>query len=237
MNYLKMSAAALMLFVPAVAQSASVSVTIGKPGAMEADLASIGATGLLVETFDGLRTGQFTNFESELGTYTSGRVKSANRYGGADESQYLFLLSNPGSTLSLKSSARYFGLWWSAGSVGNRVELLSNRSSIFVFNTDDVLEFLDGTASNGADYFGNPNDTFRNQVRHEPYVFLNMFSDQPFDTVRLSGPNFESDNHTVATSYVNETGTSVSPVPVPATLPLLAALLGGFAFFSRRQRS
>ncbi len=236
MNYLKMYAAALLLCVPAAAQSASVSVTIGKAGVMEADQASIGATGLLTETFDSLPTGQFSNFESELGTYSSGRVKPANRYGGAHDSQYLFSLSNPGSTLSLKTSARYFGLWWSAGSVGNSVELIKNGARIFVFNTDDVLDFLDANTSNTADYYGNPNDRFANQVRHEPFVFLNMFSDQPFDAVRLSGRNFESDNHTVAATFARETGTSISPVPVPKTLPFLIAAFGGFAFLSRRRR-
>ncbi|WP_413833059.1 VPLPA-CTERM sorting domain-containing protein [Tateyamaria sp.] len=63
-----------------------------------------------------------------------------------------------------------------------------------------------------------------------------MFSDQPFDAVRLSGRNFESDNHTMAANFARETGTSISPVPVPATLPLLMAAFGGFGFLSRRRR-
>lgn len=232
-----LSAAALLLIAPMVAYSATVSVTIGNAGAMEADLDAIEASGVKVETFDSLGAGEFVNFESELGTYSAGRVIPGNRYGGADESPYLFSQSNPGSTLVLNSTASYFGLWWSAGSVGNSVELISNGSSIFVFNTDDVLEFLDSNIANAADFFGNPNDGFKDQVGHEPFVFLNMFSDQPFDTVRLSGRNFESDNHTVAESFANEVGVSIAPVPAPATLPLLAASAGGLVFCARRRKS
>ncbi|WP_424975895.1 VPLPA-CTERM sorting domain-containing protein [Dinoroseobacter sp. S124A] len=237
MNILTLSSAALLLSLPIAAQAVPVTVTIGDPGAMEVDLDAIGATGAKVETFDTLGTGSFTQYQSDLGTYSAGRVKPVNQYGGADETQYLFSQSSPGTTLTLDDEATYFGLWWSAGSVGNSVELLSDGVSVFVFDTDDVLEFLDTNAANSSAYYGNPNDSYQGKVTHEPFVFLNMFSDTPFDTVVLSGPNFESDNHTLATSFTTQTGTSIAPVPLPASLPLLAMAFGGMASVARRRKN
>lgn len=227
---------ALLMLAPSLAHGASVTVTIGAPGAMEADLAALGATGALVETFDGLGPGTFANYDSVLGTYSAGRVSPATQYGGADATQYLFSLTSPGSVLSLDGPATYFGLWWSAGSVGNQVDLLSGGSEIFSFNTDDVLDFLGSNAPNVEAYFGNPTDQFEGRVRHEPFVFINMFSDMAFDTVVLSGPNFESDNHTVAQHYAQETGTEISAVPLPAALPFLVCALGALALAAQWRR-
>ena len=236
MTLSKTALAAFLIAAPSLANAATVTVTIGDPGAMEADLLALGATASAVETFDTLGPGPFTGYASVLGTYSAGKVNTADLYGGASETQYLFSQATPGTTLTLNSPATYFGLWWSAGSGGNRVDLVSGGASIFSFNTDNVLDYLAANVANSGDYFGNPNPSYLGWVGHEPFVFINMFSDTAFDTVILSGGNFESDNHTVLESYTQQTGTSISPVPVPASLPLLAGGVGLFAILTRRRR-
>ncbi|MEL6167375.1 MAG: PEP-CTERM sorting domain-containing protein [Pseudomonadota bacterium] len=224
------------LLVSQTAVAATVTVTIEDPGVQQADLAGIGASGGIVETFDAAPRGAFTNLDSALGTYSAGRIDPTNRFGGANESQYLFSQSSPGSTLSLNTAARYLGFWWSAGSVANQVDLINDGSSIFSFDTDDVLDFLAESTTDTQGYYGNPNPAFQGQVNHEPYVFINMFSAEEFDSVVFSGPNFESDNHTVAKSFAKENGTNISPVPAPTSLTLMASVLAIGAFVARRRR-
>lgn len=237
MNTITKVLAALAFAAPVMTHAATVTVTIEDPGVQEADLAGIGATGSAVETFDTATLGSFSNYSSALGTYSAGEVKNANRFGGADETQFLFSQNSPGSTLTLTTAATYFGFWWSAGSVNNQVDLMAGGASLFSFDTDDVLNFLANNASNASAYNGNPNPGFQGQNGNQPYVFVNMFSDMAFDAVVFSGPNFESDNHTIATSFTDTTGTDINPVPVPASLPLLLASLGVTGWVARRRRS
>lgn len=235
MRFLKTLLATPLALVPFAAQPATVSVTIGAPGATSADWGNIGATGLIVERFDSLDIGPFYNVGSTLGTYSRGRVDPTNQFGGSGGSQYLFSASHPGTLLTLTSDAKYFGFWWSAGSVANRVELFSNGESVFSFTTNDVLDFLTNDMDRNAGYFGNPNNVFKGRVAHEPFVFLNMFSDTSFDSILFSGPNFESDNHTIATGYSSLGGTNIAPVPLPASLWMLFVAVAAGAAVARRQ--
>lgn len=216
---------------------AAVTVTIEDPGVVSANPAIFGSGGSKTETFDGAATGGFTNYSSGLGTYSAGTVSGANVFGGAGATNFITTQDSPGTLLTLTEQATYFGFWWSAGSVGNSVELLSGGFSIFSFSIDDVLDFLDNEVANSDAYFGNPNDAYLGQVDWEPFLFINMFSDSPFDAVRLSGPDFESDNHTVSDDVTQQSGTDIAPVPVPATLPLLVASLGALGWGARRAKS
>ncbi|MEM8728665.1 MAG: hypothetical protein AAGF79_02015 [Pseudomonadota bacterium] len=227
----------MVVALPCLAGASSVTVTIEDAGVMSANTAAFGAQGTSVETFDSAKTGHFSNYSSALGTYSAGRVDATNQYGGANGTQYLFSNSNPGTTLTLDESASYFGFWWSAGSKGNRVDLISDDTNIFSFDTDDVLAFLTDNAANSADYYGNPSPPFQGRVGNEPFVFINMFSDIAFDTVVFSGPNFESDNHTIAKKFTQQTGLNISAVPLPPTLLLLISTIGAFVATGRRQRN
>ena len=233
--------AMLAIAAPAAATAASVVVTIEDAGVQSADLAGIGATGAIVETFDGGPTGLFTEYDSELGTYSAVNVGAANQYGGADESQYLFVQGTPGSTLTLDTPATYLGFWWSAGSGSNTVELKSEGSTIFTFDTTDVVDFINTNAQDPSAYYGNPNPGFLGRVSHEPYAFINMFAEMVFDTVVFSGGNFESDNHTVAETFNDYHGYEISAptppaVPLPAPFLLLTGGMAALAFVTKRRR-
>lgn len=215
------------------AQAATV-VTLEAAGVQAAPLASIGATGGLVETFDAATLGALPSPTTAVtGTYTGGgSVDAANVFGGANSTRFLTSATS-GTTLTLATPATYFGMWWSAGSAGNRVELTSGGSVIYALDTADVLSFI-ALQPTAADYNGNPNGGGNTA---EPYVYINFFSDAAFDSVVLSGAAFESDNHAVATSFTSTTGTTIGAVPVPATLPLLASVLGGAGLMLRRRKS
>ncbi|MEM1361631.1 MAG: hypothetical protein AAGF94_07935 [Pseudomonadota bacterium] len=116
---------------------------------------------------------------------------------------------------------------------------MSDGSSIFSFDTDDVAKFINANAPNPSAYYGNPNSSFLGRVRHEPYAFINMFSDKAIDRVTFSGGNFESDNHTVAADFGAYQGITITtaPVPVPRSLALLSGAFATFALFARRQRN
>ncbi|MEM1361630.1 MAG: hypothetical protein AAGF94_07930 [Pseudomonadota bacterium] len=106
MKYSHILLATLVGALPLVAHSASIRVTLEDPGVQTADLAGIGATNAAVETFNDVSTGNLNGYGSVLGIYSAGRVNLADQYGGADESQYLFVRSSPGSTLTLAETAR-----------------------------------------------------------------------------------------------------------------------------------
>jgi hypothetical protein len=228
--------AALALALPTLAQAASVTVTIEDPGVMSANLAGIGATDAIVESFDSAPKGNLKSYQSVLGTYSGGKVKNRDVFGGADETPYLYVQGTPGATLSLNVAARYVGFWWSAGSGRNQVELLSGGNSLFSFNTDDVTAFIKTNAADPDAYYGNPNAKYRGMVSHEPFAFINLFSTQAFDTVVFSGGNFESDNHTLASKYDQLSGTNLAPIPLPASVSFLLAGLGAMALVARRRR-
>lgn len=242
MNRLTTLLAALAITMPALTHAATVTVTIEDPGAMQADLDGIGATGAAVETFDAATTGTFSNYSASLGTYSgAGKIHKAGVYGGADATNYLYVQGSPGVTLTLDTAATYLGFWWSAGSGGNQVELLSGGESMFSFNTNDVVDFIKTNADDPTAYYGNPNASYLGAVSHEPFAFINLFSDMTFDSIVFSGGNFESDNHTIAESYTGLRGTNINPSPAPVPLPAGVALLGtalsGLIAVRRRKRS
>lgn len=220
------------LILGAVSASAT-TVTLQDPGVNYVDPTTFGATSYSVEDFDSYSTGSFRNASNTTGmTYDTGNIGKNTKF-GADQSQYLTSATS-GTTLTFDTPQTYFGFWWTAGSVGNTVELVSGGVTIFSFDINDVLDYLDALP-NGDDYIDNPDGPSANGS--QPYVFINFFADQAFDSVVLSGVNFESDNHTIAETYTTITGTDISAVPLPGTLPLLAGALIGAGWYTRRRRS
>lgn len=224
------------------AQAANFNVTIEAPGVQQSSLVTNPlanpATGVTVENFNSTSTGYKANFSSSLGTYSNIYIEPNKVWGGANGSQYV--IPNGQSSLQLNSAQKYFGMWWSAGDPGNILDFYSGSTLVQSFNTADVINFLQ-TQPNTAAYYGNPNSNFQGLNGSEPYAFLNFYANSgiTFDKIVFTETQFESDNHTVAASYGQTSGTSISqPVPESsATFSLLGlSALGLGSVLKRKQQ-
>jgi hypothetical protein len=96
--------------------------------------------------------------------------------------------------------------------------------------TAEVVSYI-AKQPNKASYYGNPNSAFKGQNSSEPYAFINFYSvGGTFDQVQftnIGGTGFESDNHTIATSYKSITGNIVT-VAVPESSSVLGVFVIGF---------
>ena len=191
---------------------------------------------------------------SQIGSYSNVDIVQADQYGGAGGTGNYFTVQ-PGkdgtssdpqkskSTLTLNTPERYFGLWWSAGDAYNEMDFYSGNTLLQKFTTTDVIDFIN-QQSNAKDYYSNPNSKFQGQNQNEPYAFLNFFADPKNTNVTFNkiefinnstGTGFESDNHTVASSYKTTSGKIVSRVPEPnAALGL--AMIAGIGMLSQRRK-
>jgi uncharacterized membrane protein len=175
-------------------------------------------TGATVEDFN----------DSICGTYTScvGAYKIFDTPSGAGQSAppagisspYLSVpnpLQNGSVTLSLGTTANYFGLFWGSIDNYNTLTFLSGITEVASFTGTQVAAEIPGAAS------GNQTSDFSNR-------FFNFyFGDQLFDAVKLTsnGFAFETDNHTFAT------------VSEPGTLALLALGLTSLVAVRRRKQA
>jgi len=160
-----------------------------------------------VLTFDGMHSansGHQSNLNwSGVGTIDSVYVRTANQYGGANNTDYAVQSSSSGlgdtpkTTLTLNHSSSYFGLWWSAGDAKNVLDFYSGGTGgklVAQFVTADL-------GSLPATYRGNPNTgSNRGADGNEYFSFLNFFGNGvSWDTVvfsNLGSSGFESDNWT-----------------------------------------
>ena len=221
-----------------------------------------GATGVVVNNFDSksLSTGYnqngfvFADNSQKIGSYDQGVIAAANQYGGAGGTGNYFTVqpgsygtsSNPQlseSTLTLNTPERYFGLDWSAGDAYNELDFYSGNTLLQKFTTADVINFI-GKQSNAQAYYSNPNQQFKGQDSTEPFAFLNFFADPNNTSVTFNkivfinnstGTGFESDNHTVASSYKTTSGTVISRVPEPSAA-LGLAMIAGIGMLSQRRK-
>jgi hypothetical protein len=231
----------------------SISFESETPG-MQATTATFSAGG--VESFDTRALGNGTGFVTDFGTggaftgtYTGVDILNADQYGGAGgNSRYAVTFSTTGYTLDIASTvpggANYFGYWLSALDRGNSVSFYRGTKLLFVFNPEDVLNAVNGTATPSA-YFGNPNAPYQGQNTGEPYLFVNFFNDNGrFDRIVFAenpqGGGYESDNHTVGRFLTKGTGTNVPItsgfVPEPASWAMLITGFGLIGAAARRRR-
>lgn len=156
-------------------------------------------------------------FESPVGIFTrvGGDVYPANRWGGAGG---LGTYAGAGDillTVSDQSDYRYLGFWWSAGSVGNDVQLLDANNNVlasFTVDSPGTTEDLEGVTSDAA-YLHNPNRNIEGGncyewswgrpcwQTYEKYAFVHLRYPPGFRKVRFvsSGNGFEFDNVTIST--------------------------------------
>ncbi|MEH2374840.1 Npun_F0296 family exosortase-dependent surface protein [Nostoc sp.] len=219
--------------------ASSFTVSIENAGVQNAQLSNL--VNAHVQTFDAQTTGYSTaGFQSNdgtlnVGSYKTTLIQNADQYGGAGGTGKYFdvnanISGQTVSTLNLTTAQSYFGLWWSAGDANNVLTFLSKNKVVQTITTADVVSYI-GNLANKASYYGNPNSTFKNQNSGEPYAFINFYDVAgTFDQVQFSnigGTGFESDNHTVATSYKSITGNVVTKA-VPESSSLLGVLVIGF---------
>ncbi len=226
------------------------------------------ATNARLETFNSVGTGSLTSYTSTSlgGTYTSTgatSISNANQYGGASvpsiptggNNRFITVNGvNRQYTLTLNSPQAYFGMWWSAGDPGNKLDIYSGNTLLATFFTRDVKALIDSKATAVRDdFYGNPNapytsgdGTARNQRRNnsEPYAFLNFYgmSGTTFDRIvftQTTNAGFESDNHTVSAVRQTVSGEQFNAqyqaaVPEPLTFLGVGAAIGFGTVFKRK---
>lgn len=109
-------------------------------------------------------------------------------------------------TIDLTEPAKYLGLWWSAGSPSNVVELYSGDDRVAYMSTQSLITLLDsgsvttlgGYVYSSSDYNGNPRNN--SLASEEPFLYLNLYGTggASFDRIVLSGAGFEFDNIAVS---------------------------------------
>ena len=224
----------------------SFTVSIENAGVQNAQLSNL--VNAHVQTFDAQTTGnsaagfQSNDGTTNVGSYKTTLIQNADQYGGAGGTGKYFdvnanISGQTVSTLNLATAQSYFGLWWSAGDANNVLTFLSQNKVVQTITTADVVSYI-GKLANKASYYGNPNST--NQNTGEPYAFINFYDVAgTFDQVQFSnigGTGFESDNHTIATSYKSITGDVVKRVPESSSVlgVFVIGLVGATSVLTRR---
>jgi len=220
---LKFFAAATVAALVAVAPaSAAVIISVENPG-----VTSTSANGIFsVQTFNAATPGFVTSVNDTIGAvsfaYTGVDVRPADMFGGVGGSNYAAtynglnfppLEASAGSyTLGVTSTGgpvNYFGAYFSAQDINNRLTFRKNGSTLAVFTPANTLEAIAGTPGYGTTGLLN--------------VFINFyFTDgQTYDAVLFEAAGnftgFESDNHTVGSYVPPITGTIIETIPEPGT--------------------
>ncbi|MEH2193312.1 MAG: hypothetical protein V7K98_11825 [Nostoc sp.] len=223
------------------AMAASFAVSIENPTVQTANYSNL--VNARVQNFDAsaLTTGYSTtgfawaDGTTNVGNYTNTLIVNQDQYGGAGGTgKYFDVDTNRSggqqtvSTLNLTTAQSYFGLWWSAGDANNKLTFLSQGQVVQTMTTADVVSYI-AKLPNKTSYYGNPNSPTQNTG--EPYAFINFYDvGGTFDQVQFTnvgGTGFESDNHTVATSYKSITG-SIVTAAVPESSSVLGIFVIGF---------
>ena len=213
-------------------------------------------------TFDNLSAGAHQNVVwAGVGTYDKAYIQNANQYGGADGTGRYIVQSTqvgqpnqvPVTTLTLNTPSSYFGLWWSAGDLTNKLSFYNGASLVASFTTASLVNVLP------ASYLGNPTANFAGQDSHEKFAFFNVFGENgaTWDSIvftNIGGSGFESDNHTTRVDawgqlsgetgaapgihVAHVDGTTITPVvaavPETSTWVMGFSALGAVGFMFRR---
>jgi hypothetical protein len=187
------------------------------------------------------------------GTYTTSSnqngvsVVVADQFGGAGgNTNYLLIGASAASAflrLDLLAPAGYFGMWWSAVDMNNRVRLYNGNTLLFETTGADLYANAPLTGAPGSTngHYSNPNSAFGGQNTNEAYLYVNFFATtvgSQFDRIewdQIGGTGqsgYEMDNHTLISGLQTVRGTAV---PEPMTVLGVAALGLAAAGAARRR--
>ena len=162
---------------------------------------------------------------------TSGDTTTGTSAGITAESQSdsSAIYDAAGTTITFAEDKNYVGLWWSAGSLGNRIKLYQNSALILTLSVNDVCERVRGsgdcdkptdnstltaidstTTYAKSNFFGHPYST-STMASGEPFIYIHVFTQNSikFNKINISttGNGFEFDNLTVG----NLSGAALTP--------------------------
>ena len=210
--------------------ASSLSAYLSPPGQTSSIVA-----GVKTETFNnpGLLAGVMT-YNSAIGVYSAvspnayGQtvtripVVTADAYGGADGSDYMYAgkRKNGDATavdLLLSQASNYFGFWWSAGDATNVISIYDDGQFVAQFTTGDITTLLqnpsgqvvalNGDTYSSSSYYGNPTTEFPGQDSSEPFGYVSLvaagFSFNEIVFSNIGGSGFETDNNSVYSGSVN----------------------------------
>ena len=221
----------ILFLISAIAKGAIVTVEISAPGMQSS---TVPENLRQTESFDLFPGGLLSSTPSLIGSIsTSGspKVQNADVDGGASLSGKYVLTNSGEVSISFSgNNTKYLGFWWSTVGDNDQVQLFgiqnsSTESLLKTVTASDIYLLTGGTEGqiSNSPYFGNPNT---NTNQGWAYVYVNLttaVSDIYFSRAVFSGTYFEFDN------------VSVSSVPEPSTLSLLAIGLGGLTILRRRR--
>lgn len=168
-----------------------------------------------VDTFNNLSTGLHATANwtdpstgALVGTFSGLEIKSADQYGGANNTNYAVtgLGINTQTVLNLAQDSSYFGLWWSAGDAKNVLDFYSGANGtgtlLAEFTTANLMAKLTPKTLYPNGYYGNPNPGANYQKDStEPFAFINFFgtSGTGWSSIVVTNKGssgFEADNYT-----------------------------------------
>jgi hypothetical protein len=107
--------------------------------------------------------------------------------------------------LTLNTTHRYVGFWWSAGNSPNNVTINLVGGGTEVFDAGTISSALGGCPNrtiNGVTsanpYCNNPNTAVPGRMTNELYAYVHIRNETGFNSVRFSGAGFEFDNVSVS---------------------------------------
>ncbi|MEN9679811.1 MAG: hypothetical protein RLZ57_940 [Actinomycetota bacterium] len=118
--------------------------------------------------------------------------------------------------ITLTNTAKYVGLWWSAGSYTNEISFYDEQDNLVAtLSADGIYEKLShgtkvkslgGQEYFSNDYYGHPTDP-ANEAPDEPFVYIHVIAENnfPIKTIEIKtfGNGFEFDNLTVGNEIPN----------------------------------
>jgi hypothetical protein len=194
--------ASILIFVQA--PTANAEISYANPG-LQFQATNLTSATMATENFDSLATGSYSGTQTlttsfgtfartgtDAGTFLT--ISTFNAYGGAGGAGRFMTAAN--TTLTLNSTQRYIGFWWSAGNSPNNVTVNLVGGGTETFNAGTLSQALGSCPT--SSYCDNPNTNVSGRVTSELYAYVHIRNETGFNSVRFSGTGFELDNVSVS---------------------------------------